>query len=646
MTRNDLKRAYDSLNPTEEEKSRMLQNILSRAELAPEEEPETHIQYRRSNPAPERKPKFALIAACVAFFLLGGVFLTRFLGNAEPPVAVEPTTEIVFAENPYQELLDKYALAIRENWTGAQCTDAGISSRTPIDNEYDGLYYAISDLDGNGVQELVITEQDYPPDTDMDFLDLYTLEEGKPVLICSDRDFLRPALCEGGIVKTFSAEAENTTHYDKYVSFRRINGTILEVDLIVYQIDNQWYMGFRAFAEITREEADKAVADYMPAKLELTQISGPADSTEATENSYESILAKYVTAIQENWTEEQCEAADISDNIPYAEGLGWCLMDIDGNGTQELIIADNAEVFDLYTPMPDGLPGHILMSWGANSYELCQGGIIEMREYYSKGSGWFWMALDGVDLIQKDMLHYTNYDELDQYSYGPDSDHLEVISHDEAGELIFRYPAMELELTLFPARQVIDAVDEEALFMPVMETYGKALKEDWNPGQCMENGISLMIGYYGELYDSVGFAFMDLDGDGIDELLVTDGNYIYDLYSFINTEEDIPVRVFSASERSTWMLVQGSRNRDNEGTYLYNHGSGGAGYGTHVYYRLQEGNLIPVEGYLYDVESNPENPWFYYDGFEAGENCGDFDAEAVVNGSWSSDVIDFIPLEG
>lgn len=653
MTRKDLKRAYDSMNPTREEKERMLRAILEQAETAPEEpSPKERIHYKQQSPEPEKRRVLPLIAACLALVLLGSVFV-KWMGNRqENPVAVEPTVVTEFAENPYQELLEKYALAIAENWTPAQCTEAGFSSRTPIANEYDGLYYAISDLDGDGTEELVITQSLWEEENRTEFLDLYTLKDGKPELVCSDRKFLRPILYENGVIMT-PDPISMPFNPENYSGYYRLKNGSMELEIAIYQkLDEEWCEWDpvnQTSKKITAEMAGEIIAGYGLCKLELHTIAEPGGHIQTGnalyESHYDHILAKYETAIAENWSAEQCEAADISVNVPYANGLGWCLMDIDGNGTEELLIADSAEVYDLYTLMPDNLPGHILMSWGSNSYQLCEGGIIEMREYYSKGSGWFWMELDGIDLVQKDMLHYTNFEERDQYSYGPDSDSLEGISHEEAGELIFRYKTMELELTLFPERQVIDEFDEEAMFKTVMENYGLALKNDWDPGKCMEGGISLMIGYHGELYDSVGFAFLDLDGDGIDELLVTDGNYIYDLYSFINTEEDIPVRIFSATERSTWMLVQGSRNRGNEGSYLYNHGSGGAGYSSHVYYRLQEGNLIPVEGFLYDAEDNPENPWFYYDGFEKGENCADFDAEAVVNGSYSSDVIDFIPLE-
>ena len=548
----------------------------------------------------------------------------------------QPEDDLHTGEEAYDAILQKYLTALLENWTAEKCEEAGISSRTPITNEHDGLYYAISDLDGNGTKELILTETDNQPDTDLEFLDLYSLEGDKPVLICSDRDFLRPALCAGGIVKTFSAEVDNTNHYDKYISLRRINGSILEVDLVVYQIDNQWFMGHRASAMITEEKANSVVKEYTPAVLDLHALNVNRASGE---NSYDAVLEKYRTALQDVWSDSQCEAEDISPEIPTAlPDLGWTLMDLDGNGGQELIVSDSKRVYDIYTIMPeDGNVLHILTAWGSNADRVCENGMIQMQEFYSKGCAWMWFALEGMELKLQDMVFYTNSNAENQYSYGPDSDHLEPIEKVRAGELLNRYPAMELERNCFTEAQKKTVADRE-IYQKVLDIYGRAASEEWNPGQCMENGISLMLGYQNALIDTWGAAFIDLDNNGTEELLITDGYFIYDLYTIIDDEEYGPVRLLTGTERSTYQLM--------EGNVIFNRGSGSAAVSSYTYYTLEGRNLVLLEGYLYDGSEAVENPWFYYDGQNIGDRCENMAANDIVNFRYTAKEILFTPFEG
>ena len=68
----------------------------------------------------------------------------------ESDVSIIETTEAaqpsaVYPE-AYTEVLLKYQRAHFEGWDRIMCVENGISCQTPIEHEYDGLYYALSDL--------------------------------------------------------------------------------------------------------------------------------------------------------------------------------------------------------------------------------------------------------------------------------------------------------------------------------------------------------------------------------------------------------------------------------------------------------------------------------------------------------------------
>lgn len=203
--------------------------------------------------------------------------------------------------------------------------------------------------------------------------------------------------------------------------------------------------------EHTETKPDVSIAETAEAAetAEDTQLTG--------DEGYDHILRKYVTALEENWTWEQCQQNDVSPSIlsdatTVRSNLGWCLLDIDKNGAEELVISDGVELFDLYVMQPnDGGPGHLLSAC-PNFYQLCENGLILCREYYSGRGTWRWLRLSGIDYTQQELVEYDG--ELNQYYYGTDGTdghRLTPISKDEAGDLINRYQSAELTLTPFAA---------------------------------------------------------------------------------------------------------------------------------------------------------------------------------------------------
>lgn len=534
----------------------------------------------------------------------------------------------------YLPTLEKYRTATAEGWDRTMCVENGLSMLTPIESEYEGLYFAMSDLDGNGVEELVISEYPYREDTDTNFIDIYTVLDGHVIQLMSLGDLDMRYLCEGGIVKDLTPPERGD--YNAYISFWEINqdGMFAQTGA-VYEIDGQWYHGFRASEQISREEAEEEARSFKPAKLDFVEIAAPVqeDSLSGYEG-YDHIIRKYVTAVQQRWTETLCEQNDISPQIfdsstnPY--NLGWCLVDIDQNGVEELVISDGVYLFDLYCIMPhDGGPGHLIMNnVPAEHYMLCKDGTIELRTYFSKGTSWKYYRVSDWDLVLEDVLIYSNEYEgtnaSEGYYYGTDEDNVQPISKDEVGNIIVstEKSAMELSLTPFVVQPAFDP-DEMEYYGPLLDIYRQAIRENWNPGDCVQQGIGMMVGYYGDFVEALGYTMMDLDNNGIQELIITDGTNIYDLYTIIQDEEVGPLRLIDAMERIQYFLTTDGR--------IYRMGSGSASVSYYTLYSLEGWNLNLLEGYMMDYETSPESPWYYYDGVEQGDPCPTSVAAAAID---------------
>lgn len=559
----------------------------------------------------------------------------------ESDVSIIETTEAaqpsaVYPE-AYTEVLLKYQRAHFEGWDRIMCVENGISCQTPIEHEYDGLYYALSDLNDDGIDELVIAEYPYREDTDTNFIDIYTIVYGEVVHVKTNDSVFPESLCDGGLIKHIGAEQGD---YNSYVSFWKLRDLGFEKELAVYEIDGQWYSeGYRGVgSKITHEEAEKIIANYHPARMDFTEIPSVKVINSLTGyESFDYIINKYITALTENWTWEQLAQNDISPNIQLDDNiirnnLGWCLMDIDKNGIEELVISDGVHLLDLFVIQPHNRGLSHLLSAYPDDYQLCENGIIRCTEYYSGRCTWRWLQLSDIGYVQQDIVSYDG--QLDQYYYGVNGENLKPISKDESDDLINRYQPAELTLTPFVESEFF-APNEMGYYRPLIELYQTALNEEWYPSTCQKNGLSLMVAYHGEYYDNLGYAMIDLDGNGIDELIITDGRNIYDLFTLIQDEITSPLHLASAKERIEYFLTTDG--------WIYCRGSGGASVSYHTLYSMGEQELVLIEGFMFDANTDPQNPgWFCYDGIEQGEACSN--AAAAIDSYVLAD-IPFTPFQ-
>ncbi len=633
MKRSDIRKAYDSMNPTSAQKDKMLSAIL---------EAETGRKMGKYQARPVKTNKWSWIPAVAALFAVvtAGIFVTGRTPQTENPVLDNPAIESAPAENTeipvvYNEIIRACRTALEEDWDAATCQNSQISARF-ANTEYasENAGYQITDIDGNGTPELIIGHLEY-------IWNLYTLgaENTAVQLITDTNDGTVYQLAEGAhIIKELTTKDEGW--HDCYL----FEGTELVLETSIYGRDTD-YQNLLTGESLTSKDALNLIDQYDrldPMWVNFRDISDPLPVESEILELYLPIIEKYRTALTENWSWEQCDMADISRGIMYnstnRSDLGWCLLDIDHSGMEELIISDGVQLFDLYALMPtDGLPGHILCSGEAGySYSLCKDGTVERRINNGDFTYWSWFRLSETDYVEEQKLILDNT--LHRYYLGVDQESSRTITENEAGEYLTSDEKATKKLNLMPFVELPETTVHEPnyYYEPIIELYRKAVVESWDPGKCVENGISLMIGYYGELYEEIGHNQIDLNGDGSAELIITDGTYIFDLYTVIHDEEDCAMRyTLDTTERNQYFMVQ-----DNK---LYCRGSGGAALSYYTILSVGERTLDVQEGFMYDAADNPDNPWFYYDGQTKGRPCNDVDAEAIVN-SYKPDNIPFIPF--
>lgn len=156
-----------------------------------------------------------------------------------------------------------------------------------------------------------------------------------------------------------------------------------------------------------------------------------------------------------------------------------------------------------------------------------------------------------------------------------------------------------------------------AAYQEIIQTYVTAIEGGWNPEQCNHANISILTANVQSTED-LGYAMMDLDEDGEEELLITDGNVIYSLYSLTPSGET--VCFITGMERDAYYL--------SDNGIIANVGSGGAAISYYIFYSFSNDTLDVIQQLTYDAYTDPENPWFRG---EMEENITEEQANAIID---------------
>lgn len=116
----------------------------------------------------------------------------------------------------------------------------------------------------------------------------------------------------------------------------------------------------------------------------------------------------------------------------------------------------------------------------------------------------------------------------------------------------------------------------EQAYAVVIGEYYTALEQRWNGAELMEDGLNYMAAdcYGDEPLENLGYAIVDLDGDGVPELLIGPINadeffdkMIFSLYTL--DENGVNKLVFDGTERNRYYYA-GENRFANQGSSAYN----------------------------------------------------------------------------
>lgn len=637
MKRSDIRNAYDQMTPTQEQKDRMLSVLLK------EETKLTVRKYGKYQSASSKTHRWSWVpaAAALVFVLMTGIQILGGMNSEHLPVQETAPAEATENDdhNAYASVLAQYRQAIREGWSVEQCIQANISFRfASAEYAEANAGYCLVDLDNNGMEELIVG---HAPAGDLQIWDIQTVDaDGSVRSVITTTDYgMNVTLHDGNVICIDSSTKEQGDigfyTWDVSTGFHILDGVTYDGENYYDEVNKKPLSSKEALA-ITIDKYD-LISPELTWLMEMPDYL--RDGNETVER-YQAVIEKYKTALLENWTWEQCDEADISRQIMFdwvnKNILGWCLLDLDENGVEELIISDGVYLFDLYTLMPtDGLPGHILSGYPYH-YSICKDGTIEQRMNSDSWTYWRWFHFENCDIIKEQVLILEN--DTHNYSYGTSEDDLVAITENEAGKYLVNADKAVMELTLisFVEHPFPEVKEPNYYYEPLIETYRTAINENWDSTKCVSNGISVMIAYSRKYDIELGFNQYDLNGDGNDELIITDGTNIYDLYTIVSDEEVGPLRLIDATLRSQYFLTTDG--------YIYEMSEGSGILSYYLLFNIGQKELVFEKGYKFDSSVNPNNPWSYYDGsMEKAVLCSNEEAGAAMDAIHFED-ISFIPF--
>ena len=303
------------------------------------------------------------------------------------------------------------------------------------------------------------------------------------------------------------------------------------------------------------------------------ETTAPTESGTAIPEAYQPVIAKYVTALTEHWGGEACNNADISLLVSYATSpseLGYALLDLDNDGTDELIIANDAErqvIYDLYS-LVDGKLVHVFTGWDRNSYELREGyRILNIGSNGAASADYVYCHLSNGQLVTDSLIRFDAATDPDHpWFRGTGENDLAPITDENwsEDEIYSTAASLPIAITSF-------ADDSVGSYDPALADY--------------EGYLSTIdtssIKYY---------ALRDLDGDGQDELL---------LY---NSGETL-MKVAAIQNGTAQEILSGNVLDICEGNVL-EAWEGGSGAEQRTYYRVENHTAVPFECIIYNIDEN------------------------------------------
>ena len=213
---------------------------------------------------------------------------------------------------------------------------------------------------------------------------------------------------------------------------------------------------------------------------------------------------------------------------------------------------------------------------------------------------------NGDDILYDVVAEYPSDVQYDYTKYTEDMPDTYKALYDGAEDIIKTLKPLEGEF-VFGA-----GCNGEGMYSDVIEKYVTAVKEKWDSNRLESEDMSpeynaINVATGGDGLDTVGYAYCDVNNDGIDELLIgeiAEGDLkgtVYDIYTMVDRE---PEHVLSGSGRDRYYALKDGM--------ICNERSGGAEDSEWQSYDIEPNstNLLIQLGVKKDGYEDKDNPWF------------------------------------
>ena len=291
------------------------------------------------------------------------------------------------------------------------------------------------------------------------------------------------------------------------------------------------------------------------------------------------------------------------ENSIHSYRTGYTFYDLDGNGSEELLIGWDGYIRYIYSEK-DGETAEIL-GWTSQSptYLAEDGTLVSFANLEMTGDPNFaFFHVENGELVMDKTINYNperaGEDSPwwlgDSHSSSP---YVEQISEEEFWQIANSKKRVVLNfqpLSEYPLEQPINCpanlrstlYDDELL----RRCYGDA-----NYNMLIRHQIlNSTEGVQGEMPD-FHYVLIDLDGDGQEELIL---------------DETDRQKIYTMADRKLYRLVYNDVVNICQGNIVETVHTYSGNNKTYCYFRKEGDSLIMVDYLRYDMEANPDNPWF------------------------------------
>lgn len=380
--------------------------------------------------------------------------------------------------------------------------------------------------------------------------------------------------------------------------------------------------GLEAFAEVFdfTVEPQRVSREDLEAADERREI---ADQEWAEE--YEKMMLGYQEKGYDARVKFQIE------NCVNPDQLGFTLMDIDGNGVDDLLVGQNGYLRAAYTTEDGGTQRMIMQkllyesmvsydgigvntSMDPSSMFLCQDGSLAFAYDSVAGiTGYHFAQAEGGKLVWAEQVVYDPVHFPDSPWQQFDADYrFTPITQAQFEEIVashVRKPVELFPISEFPLTN--DSPSGIGMSDPVYHNYTELIqaRAEWD--------VDRSDWFY---------CLMDLDGDGQEEMILREG-----AWEGVLTMVQGQVKLLSCGEALS--ICQGNTIAL---TRSYPDGNQ-----THCYYRVENGNAVLIEYLRYDKDVNPDNPWLR----SADASGQDISMEPISQETYDSIRARYTPME-